>query len=189
MSLGFELPTGSSGCWVTTENFGSDAEHGSFREVAVHGIVVADDCFGDIYMVPLDEIMVSMEKALSGMSVSLPSDTLEIVRLLHEQSFRVDRQTMERRAVNTTEISKFAPRAPAMYPTGPLPPPPHPASSSTNPPVAGPLNLTQPQTSSNGFSEAAWFCSECRDGPYLSWNVNCGNCGHARCDACNVEGK
>jgi hypothetical protein len=32
-----------------------------------------------------------------------------------------------------------------------------------------------------------WYCSECKDGPYLDWQVSCQNCHHAKCGSCSSE--
>jgi hypothetical protein len=32
-----------------------------------------------------------------------------------------------------------------------------------------------------------WHCSECGDGPYLTWQVTCVACGHQKCSSCEVE--
>ncbi|OAL51709.1 hypothetical protein IQ07DRAFT_598538 [Pyrenochaeta sp. DS3sAY3a] len=35
--------------------------------------------------------------------------------------------------------------------------------------------------------ETVWYCSNCGDGPYGSWQPSCQNCTHAKCTSCRVE--
>ncbi|KAF3038133.1 hypothetical protein E8E12_006224 [Didymella heteroderae] len=165
----FDLPIGSSGSWVVSErslpNEGArfkgevKSEEAKINEISVHGMIIADDFFGEIYMLPLDEIIASMEEAMSGMSISLPSDTNEIVRLLNEQSFRMDRTATEPprnpKIKDEPGVSPyFRPQEP--FPSGPsmsrprnLPPPAAPTYSQPRPTVAQsrPATLANPDSS------------------------------------------
>jgi rubrerythrin len=38
-----------------------------------------------------------------------------------------------------------------------------------------------------GLDNFVWHCSECGDGPYLSWQVVCVACGHQKCNGCEEE--
>jgi hypothetical protein len=43
----------------------------------------------------------------------------------------------------------------------------------------------QPRT--RGKKNLVWHCSECREGPYGTWQNVCTNCSHKRCSSCEVE--
>lgn len=45
-------------------------------------------------------------------------------------------------------------------------------------------HLTAPM---DGEGKAVWFCSECKDGPYLLWQSSCQSCQHSKCSHCRVE--
>ncbi|KAF2823930.1 hypothetical protein CC86DRAFT_408947 [Ophiobolus disseminans] len=92
-----EIPLGSSGTWVLTESEGwpvdnrsdwpEEAALGDFdgaveRLVRVFGHVAADDAFGDVYMVPLVDILEDIKKELSARDVRLPESTSEIEMML-----------------------------------------------------------------------------------------------------------
>ena len=50
----------------------------------------------------------------------------------------------------------------------------------------GPMNAHgQPQT--RGPRTFVWFCSECGDGPYSSWQNACVACDHKKCGYCPQE--
>jgi hypothetical protein len=87
----FELQEGSSGTWVVSEEmvFEPDDTGNNIatRVVYVHGILVADDGYGDAYMIPLADILGDIQNVLGVSSVSLPHDTNEVVRLLQMESF------------------------------------------------------------------------------------------------------
>ncbi|KAF2791667.1 hypothetical protein K505DRAFT_63148 [Melanomma pulvis-pyrius CBS 109.77] len=38
-------------------------------------------------------------------------------------------------------------------------------------------------------AEVVWFCSDCGDGPYGSWQNICQNCRHVKCGSCKEEKK
>jgi hypothetical protein len=57
------LPSGSSGSWIVRPDANLNR---------VYGVLVADDAFGDIYMVPLDDIMVDIRNELDADMVTLP---------------------------------------------------------------------------------------------------------------------
>jgi hypothetical protein len=37
------------------------------------------------------------------------------------------------------------------------------------------------------YEEYMWFCSECGDGPYGTWQVSCHRCRHPKCTSCRIE--
>lgn len=86
-----ELQEGSSGTWVVSEKmvFEPDDTGNNIatRVVYVHGQLVADDGYGDVYMIPLAGILGDIKNVLGVSSVSLPYDTNEILRLLQLRSF------------------------------------------------------------------------------------------------------
>ncbi|KAF1933419.1 uncharacterized protein M421DRAFT_88639 [Didymella exigua CBS 183.55] len=89
----YELPEGSSGTWVVSEDFVNDTndagEDFRCRIVYVHGIVVADDCYGDVYMIPILDIMNDAKQALNATSVTLPRNTREATHLVQSKSFNL----------------------------------------------------------------------------------------------------
>jgi hypothetical protein len=171
------------------------------QETTVHGMVIADDCFGEVYMVPLDEIVTSMEDAMSGMSISLPSDTHEIIRLLNEQSFRMDRTAVEHPKLpkikiepEESEHARFpeqqasdpsASEAKDMSSSSAAVPPPAPAISTN--PATTTSTSARPRTSWYEKFGTIWYCSECGDGPKGTWNDVCMNCEHEICSLCHIE--
>ncbi|KAF2993813.1 hypothetical protein E8E13_001425 [Curvularia kusanoi] len=82
---GLELPEGKSGTWVISESH--DDASAQKTVVNAHGIAIADDGYGDIYMIPLSDIMADIERVSGTSSVSLPRDTDEIARLIELEHF------------------------------------------------------------------------------------------------------
>ncbi|PVH97228.1 hypothetical protein DM02DRAFT_685698 [Periconia macrospinosa] len=60
---GADLPYGSSGSWVIDKD-----------SCEIHGHAVADDAFGDIFVVPIRDIFADIDKVKGVKAVTLPSD-------------------------------------------------------------------------------------------------------------------
>jgi hypothetical protein len=138
--------------------------------VCVHGMLVADDSYGDAYMIPLADILNDIKQGLDVSSVSLPQDTQEIVRLLRLKSFLPYShapdpvmKTIESPGaisyLNNTlaKLAKVRTRSPSFS-----------------------------QDDTTGSDKYVWYCSDCTRGPRGSWSPRC-ICGHARCARCRVE--
>lgn len=147
------------------------------RMVCVHGIIVADDCYGDVYMIPLIDIMNDTKQALNATSISLPHDTHAVTRLIQTQCFDVqtaaDALVSARTSVVPTASGPERKRKLSMTLTEEA------IVSTTSPPP--------PRSTVSMGKNNVWYCSECGDGPYGEWNPTCPGCGHACCEAYFVE--
>lgn len=134
--------------------------HVASRVARIHGILVADDGYGDIYMIPLADILDDIKQGLDVSSVSLPHDTNEILQLLQLERFSLD-----------TSVSGAT-------------------SSSNTTNFTASVSVRAQGSSSNdalvASSHSVWYCSQCGDGPIGSWNPGCNSCGHMCCEACTI---
>lgn len=105
-----ELPGGASGSWVVSEQ---DAIESASRyttgdhveqKAIVLGHVVADDVLGDIYMIPLTDILSDIAKELRAREVRLPKTAAEIDSLLqHSEVSRLAEEMTS--AMRSMELS------------------------------------------------------------------------------------
>ena len=173
-SVDFELYEGSSGSWVVSEEIAFEphdsGNHIATRVACIHGILVADDGYGDIYMIPLADIMDDIKHELDVSSVSLPPDTREIRRLLQLESFLLHDNDPSPELSTTAALD---------------------ATSSLNTSPAESASVRTQNPSSDSATalprDAVWYCSNCGDGPMGPWGEACDNCGHTYCSACTVE--
>jgi hypothetical protein len=81
-ALAAGIPAGSSGSWIISHDALSypclPADENTARTICVHGMFVADDELGDIYMVPLADILDDARDVLQISSVRLPNNIHEI---------------------------------------------------------------------------------------------------------------
>jgi ABC-type ATPase with predicted acetyltransferase domain len=165
----FELPEGSSGTWVVSEEVVMDTndagENVVSRMVCVHGVIVADDCYGDVYMIPLANILDDMKQVLNASSVSLPQDSAAIARLIQWQSFRLP-HSAEAAGQQQVHAAEDQSRASTAFTKAA-----EVRTSSTS--------QFQPATDQN--KETVWVCCQCGDAGMSTWQTNCHTCGHSRC--------
>ncbi|CAN9270455.1 unnamed protein product [Alternaria alternata] len=88
------VPAGSSGTWVTAEttesssdtrhqgSTTSDSYYQPSRNVTVFGQVVADDSLGDVYMVPLCDILEDVKQLFNAREARLPESNSEVDSIL-----------------------------------------------------------------------------------------------------------
>jgi len=166
----FELPEGSSGTWVVSEEFvkgTNDAgENVVSRRVCVHGVIVADDCFGDVYMISLANIMDDMKQVLEATSVSLPQETPAIARLMHSQNFRLP-HSAEASGQQRMPNAESQGRASATFTT------PAEVRTSTTP--------RYETMTDRSPKDQVWRCCQCGDFGMSTWQTSCHNCGHSLC--------
>jgi hypothetical protein len=92
-----DVPIGSSGSWVLTESEDWPGDNSSEwpepatqvgcqnkieRLLRIHGQIVADDAFGDVYMVPVVDILEDIRQELNAREVRLPESNFELQELL-----------------------------------------------------------------------------------------------------------
>ena len=80
---GFAIQNGDSGTWVVSKRWDSEL----LPMVTVYGQIIADDVFGDIYMIPMSKIIGDMETLLDA-TVSLPRSSQELQKALLTQIYR-----------------------------------------------------------------------------------------------------
>ena len=80
---GFAIQNGDSGTWVVSKRWDSEL----LPMVTVYGQIIADDVFGDIYMIPMSRIIEDMEKLLDA-TVTLPRSSQELQKALLTQIYR-----------------------------------------------------------------------------------------------------
>ncbi|KAB2100473.1 hypothetical protein AG0111_0g11329 [Alternaria gaisen] len=76
------LPDGVSGTWVTAR------PTGFVKSISVYGQVIADDMFGDVYMIPLRAIIDDIRSLMDAAVVRLPKSMKELSQILTSQSQR-----------------------------------------------------------------------------------------------------
>lgn len=162
-----QLQKGSSGTWVVSE--GVLFQPTASRVVHVHGMLVADDYHGDIYMIPLAVILEDIKNVLGVSSVSLPHDTNDIKRLLQLESFSLH-DNATHRVSSVTAASE--------------------ATSSLNTTNSAESASVRAQSPSSKHATeqsraAMWCCSACSYGPMFSDILYCPSCGHLYCLACS----
>ncbi|CAN9386164.1 unnamed protein product [Alternaria alternata] len=86
------LQDGASGTWVTSRPtpqlldwLGSPMKSAIPPSTSVYGQIVADDIFGDIYMIPLHSIMDDIKTLMDAAIVRLPKSKSELWRVLNNQ--------------------------------------------------------------------------------------------------------
>jgi hypothetical protein len=63
-----------SGCWILRDISSSSSD----RSTTFYGQVVCDDIFGDVYVVPLVDILDDIKEVLNASKVSLPPSSLAL---------------------------------------------------------------------------------------------------------------
>jgi len=176
------------------------------RKITVFGQVVADDSLGDVYVVPLCDILNDVNHVLDARLARLPNSNSEINTILH--------------MMNNTTITSSATTANDLATTGPLANEAEPAPEApdrTNCTQCGSEDHTKEMcgmtdihnsegsaptaqsavtasytpsmyTVSTGYSKSmVWYCSACGDGPIAPWQSVCVICSHEKCSMCTVE--
>ncbi|RYO58455.1 hypothetical protein AA0113_g7781 [Alternaria arborescens] len=88
------IPAGTSGTWVYTETSkpanssrsqsatASDPDDQANRIITVYGQTIADDSLGDVYMVPLCDILNDIKDAVGARGARLPESNTEVDEIL-----------------------------------------------------------------------------------------------------------
>lgn len=135
------------------------------RIVQVQGMAVADDEFGDVYMIPLVDIVNDIKNALGMASVRLPHDAQEPSRLF-------DLQAIEGHA------------EPANIPGQSRSPPPI-VEANKDAAVSAPSTPEQISPQPHSYITWVWHCHKCGNGPtYGNKFLVCSTCGHSYCGSC-----
>ena len=88
---GFAIQNGDSGTWVVSKRWDSEL----LPMITVYGQIIADDIFGDIYMIPMSKIIEDMEKLLDA-TVTLPRSSQELQKALLTQIYSEQWQSQAR---------------------------------------------------------------------------------------------
>ena len=170
----FELHEGSSGSWVVSEEMvlepddsGNDIET---RIVCVHGVLVADDGYGDVYMIPLADVLDDIKKVLGVSMVSLPHDTKEIAALLQLEKF----------SLHKDESPPVLPTTAASRTTSSL-------NMTLTESASVRAHAQSPSASQDTSTKWVWYCDECGGGPMDMKNPYCTHCTHEYCSQCALR--
>lgn len=202
------LPKGSSGTWIM------DVGRTRFRDV--YGALVATDPLGNLWMVPMTDILTDIHAVLNAAQVRTTSQLdatgqeSNIIPVIEA----LTKPNTDRTVAINSRVNKMTPypakrKSPKLCPDsnlssnheGPccedfsvkvVEPTP---SITRAPDTANYLLGNIPNTAPYGYSTSSsklgdyigWFCSECCDGPYLCWQVSCQSCTHAKCELCAHE--
>ena len=92
------LRDGASGMWVTSPWTRSVAlPMGTpLQPISVYGQVVADDIFGDVYMIPLIDIINDIKTSTGAAAVRLPASLTELGEMLSKQRGREEADQLGR---------------------------------------------------------------------------------------------
>lgn len=164
MSEDLELDSNDTGTDIVT------------RMISVHGMIVADDCFGDIYMVPLTTIMEDVKQALNATSVSLPRSVSDIKRMIQSGSFSLRGSVLSPESPTATDLEELADTSPTFTEAAQIfmASSPHPQT----PMHAGP-------THAGKRTGNVWCCCECGDRPLATGLItSCPMCDHRACSNC-----
>jgi hypothetical protein len=173
----FELQEGSSGPWVVSEEVFKESM--ATRVVWIHGMLVADDGYGDAYMIPLAEILHDIKKGLGVSSISLPLDTNEIRRLVQLESFSLHDNAPPSLSTNTAASGATSSLNMTLTQSATV--------HAQSPASVHAQNASTSLDTTKWSQGSAWYCSNCGDGPMGSWEPVCFSCGHVYCSACTVE--
>jgi len=169
-------------------------------KITVLGQVVADDALGDVYMVPLCDILDDVKHVLDAQAARLPENNSEIntiLRMMHDTGIAIS----DTAAIDTTSAQTLEKEA------GASPDPPDhlsctqcgsylhtketcalPYASDSGGSFAATLPaVTTSYASSSSENRYVWYCHCCSNGPVLVWQNICTECSHERCPECRVE--
>jgi hypothetical protein len=168
-----DLPDGSSGSWVV-DPFTGD----------VYGHIVANDPFGDVYVVPLADTFNEIRKAYGAKEVRIASELdLESTGSSAPPREAPNEFSTAKLPVVETEMSK--PMRKSKKSKEPEPK----QTQSTVSSNTGPNEKTNPKlVNAKAIFEYVWYCCGCSDGPYsCKLESGCSNCNRWRCGNCRVE--
>lgn len=190
---------------------------GQARCQDVYGALVATDPIGSLWMVPMTDILTDIHAVLNAAQVwptnqldpaSNESNNISVNDASTESN--TDRTVVITSVANKLEPNSAKRNSPKLCPECDLTEHEGPCSEAL------PVNVVRPtptttrapdsvnhiqsnihNTGSHGYSTnssksikiIAWFCSECREGPSLEWQISCPNCGHEKCNMCPREVK
>ena len=180
----------------------NDLDDQPSRNITVFGHVVADDSLGDVYMVPLCDILDDIKHVLGAQGARLPESNSEISTILRRMNdtaitsseAAADDLTSTRLSVNEAEATSdplnttFCTRCGSEKHTREWC---EVITSSGREESLASIVVAPHTPSSNSFSYKAgsmvWYCSACSDGPKGAWQNSCSNCSHLRCGRCVTE--
>lgn len=170
----------------------------------MHGILIADDEYDDLYMVPLADVLEDVRVVNESPSVRLPYDTEEIMRLFELQRFKPvtapssNLARAEARAKSQTDIKEgFQTHGELLDPDD--------GGKDVNFPGESPQTATgnqyeqldpveelDPQVSSSYFNklgmepEFRWQCCSCHADNSGEYNASCYDCSHVKDSSCYI---
>jgi hypothetical protein len=160
----------------------SHSNESAGRTITVFGQVVADDTLGDVYVVPLSDILNDIKHVFEAQEARLPESSSEINAVL--------------RMMSDTAIANSKNAANQITPTrlvednaGALPGPSAriyctQCGSEHHTERDCPLLVTSSKTPSRSL---VWFCHFCNEGPISAWQNICTECNHEKCSWCRHE--
>lgn len=185
----------------------SGPDHQAGKITTVYGQIIADDSLGDVYMVPLRDILNDIKDVLGARGARLPESNTEVDEIL--------------RGMRDTTIDDSQSQADDLASAQPLMSEAEATSGSPNrmfctqcgsgehkreicevknssssdgvileealtPVVTAPHTPNRTWTSVKG-RKVVWYCSDCGEGPTGSWQNCCAFCSHVKCAVCTVE--
>jgi RNase P subunit RPR2 len=158
----------------------SPSNESTGRTITVFGQVVADDTLGDVYVVPLSDILDDIKHVFEAQGARLPESSSEIRAVLRMMSDTAIASS-ENAANQTTSTRVVEENAEAL-------PDPSARIYCTR---CGSIYHTEmncgPVATTSTSSSAVWFCHSCGEGPIGVWQDICTECSHVICPGCIVE--
>jgi hypothetical protein len=167
--------------------------------VTVFGQVVADDSLGDVYMVPLCDILEDVKQLFNAREARLPESDLAVHNILRrgynslgaltEDIAAADLLGNEAGAALGPLESRFCSRC---------------GSGNHTREICGVeiwssdrkelKKVSVPSKAASrdpalvwaGEGTLVWFCSHCNTGPHCQWHYKCSWCTHIKCEGCLV---
>jgi hypothetical protein len=213
------IPAGTSGTWVYTETTkpassnqsrsakASGPDHQAGKITTVYGQIIADDSLGDVYMVPLRDILNDIKDVLGARGARLPESNTEVDEILRgmrdttidDSQSQADDLASAQPLMSEAEATSGSPNRMWCTQCGSKE---HGRNTCEVKNSAGdgggnskealvPVVVTPyiPNSISPGSKGGAqiWYCSDCGDGPIGLWQSCCTACSHVRCAGCYVE--
>ncbi|CAO2649557.1 Nn.00g069420.m01.CDS01 [Neocucurbitaria sp. VM-36] len=177
---GERLPAGTSGSWVITESVESRTtiRHSSQipyfqppdsykfkRNMLAFGQVIADDTLGDVYVVPLADILADIQEVLAARKARLPENRSEIKTLLNRsyESKNVESGGPNNAIPSTQESETY-----------------------TDGQALSPSHTTH-QITTYSRNNYQWVCCRCHGHNSVFLDIGCALCcNHWRCGTCKI---
>ncbi|KAH5181816.1 hypothetical protein HBH76_157280 [Parastagonospora nodorum] len=151
-------PVGYSGTWIV------DSKQNNIW-TRVYGTLVATDALGNLWMVPMTDILNDVKDEFKATEVGL-------VNRVEETGIDHGRPPWHVRTDQSIAAAHSA----------------HSVATQSVYPDNGTAVSGRCYDAKPGIDlQTVWYCSECQDGPYSLWQNVCQSCSHARCSFCEEE--